>query len=44
MDIGEIVREIEVLPDEEEPIQLPTDQPSIPEQMEPQPARTPVPA
>jgi hypothetical protein len=44
MNIGEIVREIEVLPEEQEPIQLPDDQPSFPEPVQPQPDRSPVPA
>jgi hypothetical protein len=44
MNIGEIIREIEVLPDEQEPIQFPEDQPSIPEPVQPQPAGSPVPA
>jgi hypothetical protein len=42
MNIGKIVREIEVLRDDDEPIQLPEDQPSIPEPMQAQPSRSPI--
>ena len=42
MDIGKIIREIEVLPDEG-PIQLPEDQPSDPEPAQPLPTRSPIP-
>ena len=42
MNIGEIVREIEVLRDDDGPIKRPEDQPSIPEPMQPQPSRSPV--
>jgi hypothetical protein len=43
MDIGKILREIEVLPDEEEPILFPEDQPSEPEPAAPQPIQPPIP-
>jgi hypothetical protein len=39
MEIGKIVREIEVLPDEEVP-QVPEDQPSVPEPTRPESARS----
>lgn len=43
MNIGRIIREIEVLP-EEEPLQVPEDQPTTPEPTQPEPVRRPVPA
>ena len=43
MDIGKIIREIEVLPEEEERIRFPEDQPSEPQPAPPQPAPSPVP-
>jgi hypothetical protein len=42
MNIGKIVREIEVLRDDDEPIQLPEDQPSFPEPMQTQPSQSPI--
>jgi hypothetical protein len=44
MDIGKIVREIEVLRDGEEPIHLPEDESSIPEPTAPPPLPSRVPA
>jgi hypothetical protein len=43
MNIGRIIREIEVLPEEEQ-VQLPEDQPTTPEPTQPEPVRQPVPA
>jgi hypothetical protein len=43
MNIGRIIREIEVLPEEEQ-VQLPEEQPTTPEPTQPEPVRQPVPA
>jgi hypothetical protein len=44
MEIGKIIREIDVLPEDAAMVRLPEDQPSTPEPTQPEPSRSPAPA